>query len=143
MKITNEKIIKACKEELTMSRAAARLKMHFNTFKRRAVKLGVYNPNQSGKGLKKRHNGNKIPLSEIIEGKHPHYQTNKLRLRLIKEGYKTPKCEVCGIEKWLGKEISLELDHIDGDRTNHKLSNLRIICPNCHSQTHTYRGKNV
>ena len=143
MKVTNEDIIKACEEELTMSRAASRLKIHFNTLKRRALELGVYDPNQSGKGISKKHNGNKIPLREIIEGKHLYYQTNKLRKRLISEKIKTPQCEVCGIEEWLGKEISFELDHIDGDRTNHNLSNLRIVCPNCHSQTHTYRGKNI
>ena len=143
MKVTNEDIIKACEEELTMSRAASRLKIHFNTLKRRALELGVYSPNQSGKGINKKHNGNKILLSEIIEGKHPYYQTNKLRKRLIDEGIKTPQCEVCGIEKWLGEKLSFELDHIDGDRTNHVLSNLRIVCPNCHSQTHTYRGKNI
>jgi len=143
MKVTNEDIIKACEEELTMSRAASRLKIHFNTLKRRALELGVYSPNQSGKGINKKHNGNKILLSEIIEGKHPYYQTNKLRKRLIDEGLKTPNCEVCGIDEWLGEKLSLELDHIDGDRTNHKFSNLRIVCPNCHSQTHTYRGKNI
>ena len=143
MKVTNEEIIIACKEELTMSRAASRLKIHFNTLKRRALELGVYSPNQSGKGINKKHNGNKILLSEIIEGKHPYYQTNKLRKRLIDEGLKTPNCEVCGIDEWLGEKLSLELDHIDGDRTNHKFSNLRIVCPNCHSQTHTYRGKNI
>ena len=143
MKVTNEEIIRACEEEPTMARAASRLKIHFNTLKRRALDLGVYVPNQSGKGISKKHNGNKIPLEEIIEGKHPYYQTNKLRKRLISEGIKTPQCEVCGIEEWLGKKLSFELDHIDGDRTNHILSNIRIICPNCHSQTHTYRGKNI
>jgi len=142
MKVTNEEIIKACEEELTMARAASRLKIHFNTLKTRAVKLGVYKPNQSGKGINKKHNGNKIPLEEIVKGKHPYYQTNKLRKRLVSEGIKTSKCDVCGIEEWLGKSLSFELDHIDGNRSNHNLLNLRIICPNCHSQTHTYRGRN-
>lgn len=42
----------------------------------------------------------------------------------------------------MGKEISLELDHIDGDSTNNEKSNLRFLCPNCHATTETYRGKN-
>jgi 5-methylcytosine-specific restriction endonuclease McrA len=84
-----------------------------------------------------------IPLSEILDGKHPYYQTNKLRLRLFSEGIKVKQCEVCGIEKWNGLELSFELDHIDGNRTNHILKNIRILCPNCHSQTLTYRGKNI
>ena len=143
MKVTDKQIIEACESELTMARAASVLKIHFNTLKRRATELGVYNPNQSGKGLRKRHNGSKIPTDEILEGKHPHYQTNKLRERLVREEIKQKKCEVCGVEEWLGNPLSFELDHIDGDRTNHRLENLRIICPNCHSQTETYRGKNT
>jgi hypothetical protein len=145
MEINDEKIIEICDSSLSMSIAASKLGIHFNTLKRRATKLGVYNPNQSGKGLKKhkRDGFDKIPISEIIEGKHPQYQTNKLRIRLISEGLKEKKCELCGITEWNNKPISFELDHINGIRNDHKLENLRIICPNCHSQTTTYRAKNI
>lgn len=52
------------------------------------------------------------------------------------------RCKLCGIgEEWNGKPLKLELDHIDGDSTNNKKSNLRFICPNCHQQTPTYKGK--
>jgi Zn finger protein HypA/HybF involved in hydrogenase expression len=142
MKNTNEQIIEVCKDARSMSEAAAKLQMHFNTFKKRALELGVYKPNQSGKGISKP-NGSKIELEEILDGKHPQYQTNKLRIRLIKEGIKQHECESCEIKDWMNNPISLELDHIDGDRTNHRLENLRILCPNCHSQTLTYRGKNI
>jgi hypothetical protein len=53
------------------------------------------------------------------------------------------KCDVCGISEWQGNYITLECDHIDGDITNNILSNSRLLCPNCHSQTHTYRSKNI
>lgn len=52
-------------------------------------------------------------------------------------------CEICGIVEWNNKPISLECDHIDGDHTNNRPENLRIICPNCHSQTDTYKAKNT
>ena len=52
------------------------------------------------------------------------------------------KCEVCGISEWNGKSLSLEIDHIDGIHTNNNPNNLRIICPNCHSQTNTYKARN-
>lgn len=51
-------------------------------------------------------------------------------------------CEVCNISEWQDKEIVLEIDHIDGNSTNNNPSNFRFICPNCHSQTPTYKGAN-
>lgn len=53
------------------------------------------------------------------------------------------KCEVCKRKSWMKKKIPLELDHIDGDCRNNIKENLRLICPNCHAQTDTYKGKNV
>ena len=53
------------------------------------------------------------------------------------------KCVICQCTSWQNHPISLELDHIDGDRTNNSLENLRLLCPNCHSQTATFRGKNI
>ena len=52
------------------------------------------------------------------------------------------KCSECGISEWGGKLITLEIDHKDGDWQNNKPNNLRVLCPNCHSQTNSYRGKN-
>jgi 5-methylcytosine-specific restriction endonuclease McrA len=53
------------------------------------------------------------------------------------------KCSECKITNWNNKPITLEIDHIDGDAANCKLENLRYLCPNCHSQTSTFRGKNL
>jgi 5-methylcytosine-specific restriction endonuclease McrA len=83
-----------------------------------------------------------IPLNEILDGLHPSYQTYKLKNRLIKEKILENICSECGLNEWNNKPINLELDHINGVRTNHKLENLRLLCPNCHSQTDTYRSKN-
>jgi hypothetical protein len=52
------------------------------------------------------------------------------------------KCSVCGIDSWNGKDIVLELEHKDGNSENNSKENLCLICPNCHSQTETYKGKN-
>mgnify|MGYP003659458535 CR=1 FL=1 len=89
----------------------------------------------------KTHNFNTIPLGEILV-KDYEYSSNKLRKRLISEGLKEHKCECCNLIEWLGEPIPLELDHIDGDHFNNEIKNLKILCPNCHAKTPTYRGKN-
>lgn len=59
---------------------------------------------------------------------------------LIQErGY---KCEECGLTEWLNKPITLELEHIDGDNRNNAKDNLKLLCPNCHSYTDTWKGRN-
>jgi HNH endonuclease len=83
----------------------------------------------------------RLPLAQLLRHGSG-YHSNKLRRRLIAEGVLEPRCSACGLERWLAEPIPLELDHIDGDRENNELSNLRLVCPNCHAFTPTYRGKN-
>lgn len=68
--------------------------------------------------------------------------SNHLRKRLLKEGLLDYRCYNCLNTQWMGKPIPLELEHIDGNNRNNLLSNLIVLCPNCHSLTPTYRGKN-
>jgi Zn finger protein HypA/HybF involved in hydrogenase expression len=82
-----------------------------------------------------------IPLSEILV-KGSNYQSFKLKNRLIKEGLKQWKCESCNNEDWMSKKIPLELEHCNGDNTDNRLENLKLLCPNCHAQTDYYRGRN-
>lgn len=143
-KISDERFIEVCNNSQSMSKAGATLGIHINSLRRRAKILECYKPNPSGKGIKKPYNGSdKIPLNEILEGKHPSYQTFKLKNRLLKEHIFENKCSECGLTEWNKLPLNCELDHINGDRTNHILTNLRMICPNCHSQTDTYRSKNT
>lgn len=93
----------------------------------------------------KTHNwAKKIPLIEILV-KDSKYGcgTDKLKKRLIKEGYFEYKCYECGLTEWRGLPISLELEHRNGDRFDNRIENLTLLCPNCHAQTETYRGKNI
>lgn len=66
----------------------------------------------------------------------------KLKDRLIRDGIKEYRCEICGINEWQGKPIVLQLHHINGNHKDNKLENLQLLCPNCHSQTENYCSKN-
>ncbi len=68
--------------------------------------------------------------------------TYKRKLKLLKDGIKPHKCELCNNTEWLSKPIALELHHIDGNSENNNLTNLQMLCPNCHATTPNYRGKN-
>jgi predicted RNA-binding Zn-ribbon protein involved in translation (DUF1610 family) len=65
----------------------------------------------------------------------------RLKQKLLKKGT-SYKCVMCGISEWQNQKLSLHLDHINGNNTDNDESNLRFLCPNCHSLTHTYCGKN-
>jgi len=65
-----------------------------------------------------------------------------LKKRLIKEGLIEDKCDICDQgNMWNGEYLSLHVDHKNGDPTDHRLENIRLLCPNCHSQTGNYCGK--
>jgi hypothetical protein len=82
------------------------------------------------------------PLDDILVENSTWSNTSALRERLIEDGLKERRCEGCGLTTWRGGPIPLQLDHIDGDRTNNRLSNLRILCPNCHALTGTWCARN-
>lgn len=85
--------------------------------------------------------GRHYSLSEILV-ENSTYQSHKLRLRLIKEGIFRAQCNLCKRVTWLKHPVPLELDHINGINDDHRIGNLRLLCPNCHAQTETYCGKN-
>jgi DNA-binding CsgD family transcriptional regulator/5-methylcytosine-specific restriction endonuclease McrA len=65
-----------------------------------------------------------------------------VKRRLLVEGIKAASCANCGISEWRGERLSLALHHINGDRLDNRIENLELLCPNCHSQTDNYSGRN-
>lgn len=85
----------------------------------------------------------KIPLEEILANNYPAYPTGKLKRRLLREGILEYKCVLCdNIGSHNGRPLTLQLDHVNGINNDHRLENIRLLCPNCHTQQDTYAGKN-
>ena len=119
-------------------------------------KLNIPRQGNNGKTLKNILDSNNIDYSHFtgrarsyasryIEAKEyldscKRIQTSKLKDKLIKEGLLEYKCAICGIHSWQNNPLTLQLHHLDGNSQNNSLSNLQLLCPNCHSQTDNYCG---
>lgn len=93
--------------------------------------------------LKKQSVYAKYTLDEILVKNSSYANIQSLKARLVREGRLEYKCANCGnTGEWMGKKLVLQLDHINGINNDHRIENLRFLCPNCHSQTNSYAGRN-
>lgn len=140
-----KRIREACEKHQTMFSACKALNMPYTSFKKYAEKFGCWeaNPGRIGmtRSISECDKLAKIPIEEILQGLHPYYSYGHLKRRLLRRNILKNECELCHITEWKGKKLVMHMDHIDGNNRNHKRENLRMLCPNCHSQTPTYSGK--
>lgn len=142
--INHDVIESAIKETNSLSEAAIFVGVSYQTFVRRAHEFGLHSSgkNQGLDGVSKPWvESRKLSLDAIL--KNEKFETSsKLKARLIRAGLKKNECEICGISEWQGQRLVCHLDHVNGNNRDNRLENLKILCPNCHSQTPTYcRGQ--
>jgi 5-methylcytosine-specific restriction endonuclease McrA len=77
----------------------------------------------------------------LVDGKRT--DRGHLKRRLLAAGIKQGRCEACGITDWFGQPLALELHHVNGDGLDNRIENLQLLCPNCHSLTDTWGGRNA
>jgi len=115
---------------------------NYSTLKKRMSNLSVDISHFLFQGWRKEKILPRVDIQEYLTNRKS-ISSFKLKAKLFKLGLKSRQCEGCSNIGWRGKPIPLELDHINGNSSDNNLENLRILCPNCHAQTSTYRGKNI
>lgn len=95
----------------------------------------------TGQGHNKGERRPKRPLAFYTQFGFP-INSFRLKTRLLQEGVFEPICNSCKGRVWMGKPMPLELEHKNGNNEDNRLENLELLCPNCHSFTPTYRGRN-
>ncbi len=141
--IEKTKIEEVCNSGISMADASKELKVSIQWLKRKAIEYGCWKPKLGGKNKIKFPNGSprkifnledwnnniKIPVSRRC-----------ITINIQKYNLLEYKCDICSIDTWNGKKLPLDLDHINGINDDHRKDNLRYLCPNCHSQTDTFRN---
>jgi hypothetical protein len=144
LKLKYEQIEEAIRNSASMLEASFKLGVTYSSFIRYAKKFDLYEPNQGLKGTLRPYLKNmraRLDLDKILVNEQ-HCTSTRLKNMLYSAGMKAEQCEKCGVTTWNSEKLILHLDHIDGNKYNNRLSNLQILCPNCHSQTTTYcRGQ--
>lgn len=95
----------------------------------KAVKRGAIRPRARG-----------LPLERLLTLSRSRWT---IKRRLLEAGILSNRCQECGISEWRGRPLSIQIDHRNGVRDDHRVENLRMLCPNCHSQTETFGVRNI
>lgn len=105
--------------------------------------IGIEKLNNNRKMFLLTKNSKRMVPFEKVFSKESSVRGDVLKKRILKEKIIEYKCNKCGNDgSWMGEKITLQIDHINGTSNDNRIENLRFLCPNCHSQTLTFSGKN-
>jgi hypothetical protein len=150
-KYTKEEFIKAINESISKAEVFRKLNLkitgsNYKILNSKIKKLGLDTSHFTGQAhLKgKTHSwSKKRPLDKVLIKDSDYLNTSSLKARLLKESILKNECYICFLPpKWNNKNLVMHLDHINGVSDDNRIENLRLLCPNCHSQTITYAGRN-
>lgn len=140
---TEQQLREAVASSFSFAETARKLQMplrgnNASTIKRRIGEYKIDISHFTGHAM--RYDNTYVPASNYLANGVT-IPSQRLLRKLLREGIKENRCEICGIKDWNGKELTFQLHHIDGVPTNNELGNLQVLCPNCHSQTDNFANK--
>lgn len=150
VQIDKKGLEKICNESLSIAEVCRKLdirpvggnyktlKIKFRDYK---IDISHFTGKAWNQGNKFKYFGKKYKLEEILIENSTYTNLSYLKERLVKAKILKYECEICKIINWNNKALTLELDHKNGNNLDHRLENIRLLCPNCHSQTNNFRGK--
>ena len=139
--IETSKSLTECLDKMKLRSAGGNYEILNKYIEKYNISTEHFNPYLSS-NTEKAIKNNTLTLDEVLI-ENSSYDRGSLKKRILKEKlieYKCSKCKNKG--EWNGEKLSLQLDHINGINNDNRLENLRFLCPNCHSQTDTFSGKN-
>jgi hypothetical protein len=149
---SDEELRIAVAESRTIREALKRLNVqgrgdNYKTFHKYVRRLGLDTSHFVGSahlaGQARMNLASRRSLDTILVENSEFENTKRLSQRLLREGVLERRCHECGLTEWRGQPMPLELDHTNGDRPDNRRENLRFLCPDCHAQTPTFRGRNA
>lgn len=144
---TDQQLIDAVKNSTSVTKVVLALGLvmsggSHSLVKKRIKDLNLDTSHFTGQGWNRKNY--KYKLEETLVENSPYYANCQFKKRLLDAELKKYICEECGLlPEWNNKPLVLHLDHINGINNDNRLENLRFLCPNCHSQTPTYSGRNT